>query len=92
MPNKPVTALSALAILVGVALSAQAVPAKHSVTSSSTGNYTRAESCHPKALFSASSDFVAVPYTFGGTLDYRPVWVEVPVQCPIAHKARHPGR
>jgi hypothetical protein len=91
MPNKPVTALIVLAILISAACSAQAAP-EQPVTSSRTGNDTRAESCHRKALDSASSDFVAVPYTFGGRLDYRPVWVEVPAPCPIARKARHPGR
>jgi hypothetical protein len=39
----------------------------------------QAQSCHPKALFSLSSDLVGEPYTFGGELDYRPVWVELPV-------------
>jgi hypothetical protein len=91
MPNKPATALTVLAILVSAACSAQAAP-EQSVTSPRTGNDTQAESCHLKALFSASSDFVAVPYTFGGRLDYRPVWVEVSAPCPIAGKARHPRR
>jgi len=79
MPNKPVTAISALATLLCAAWSAQAAPSEQPVNSSRTGNDTRAESCHLTALFSASSDFVAVPYTFGSSLDYRPVWVEVPV-------------
>jgi hypothetical protein len=92
MPNKPVTALIVLSILVSAACSAQAAPIEQPVTSSRIGNDAQAESCHLKALYSASSDFVAVPYTFGSRLDYRPVWVEVPAPCPIARKAGNPGR
>jgi hypothetical protein len=90
MPNKPLTILSVLAILVCAAWSAQAAPAEQPVDPSRAGK--QAESCHLKALFSASSDFVAVPYTFGSRLDYRPVIVDQETPCPFASAPLPTGR
>lgn len=91
MPNKLVTAISALATLVCATWSAQAAPSEQPVNSSRTANYTQAKTCHLTALFSASSDFVAAPYTFGSRLDYRPAVVDQATPCPFAGKARHTG-
>ena len=52
----------------------------------------QAVSCQLKALFSASSDFVAVPYTFGSRLDYRPVLVDREIPCPFAGEPPPIGR
>jgi hypothetical protein len=90
MPNKPLTTFSALATLVCAAWSAQAAPAEQPVDSSRTGK--QAEFCHLQALFSASSDFVVVPYTFGGRLDYRPVIVDQETPCPFAGAPLPTGR
>jgi len=92
MPNKPVTAIFTLATLVFVGWPAQAAPTERPVNSARTGNKTQAESCHLTALYSASSDFVAVPYTFGSSLDYRPVEVDQETPCPFAGAPLPRGR
>lgn len=46
-------------------------------------NNAQLEQCPSQAIGSLSpaSDFVAVPYTFGNRLDYRPVWTSESQRC-----------
>jgi len=90
MPNKSVVALSALATLVCATWSTQAAPAEQPVSSSRSGNYPQAAACHSQ--YFTSSDFVAVPYTFGSRLDYRPVVVDQETPCPVADALQPNGR
>jgi hypothetical protein len=75
MPTRTVIALSVSAIF--YASCAQAALAREPVSTSSGISHSQLEPCHPQdvGLPSPGSDFVAIPYTFGDTLEYRPAWI-----------------
>jgi hypothetical protein len=75
MPTRTVIALSVSAIF--YANCAEAALARQPVSTSSDTSHSQLEPCHPPDVGSPSpsSDFVAIPYTFGDTLEYRPAWI-----------------
>jgi len=75
MLTKTVITPPALAILVCGFVAAPAL-AKGPADARTGNNNSQLESCHPQdaGTLPSGTDFVAVPYTFGSTLDYRPAW------------------
>jgi hypothetical protein len=76
MLTKAANALSILAIVI---CASNAVPAlaKGPADARAGNSDSQVQSCHRQdaEVLSPDSDFVAIPYTFGSTLDYRPTWV-----------------
>ena len=75
MLTKAANAPSILAILICVSFAAPAL-ARGSDDARTGHNESSVDSCHRQdaGAISPGSDFVAVPYTFGSALDFRPVW------------------
>ena len=75
MPSRTVIALSLSAIF--YASCAQAALAREPVSTRGGTSHSQLELCHPQDVgsHSHSSDFVAIPYTFGNTLEYRATWI-----------------
>jgi len=70
MPTRTLIALSVSAIF--YASCAQAALAREPARDGT--RHSRSKPCYPQDVgsLSPSSDFVAIPYTFGNTLEYRP--------------------
>lgn len=75
MPTRTVIALSVSAVF--YASCAQAALAREPVSTRGGTSQSQLGPCHPQDVgsLSHSSDFVAIPYTFGNTLEYRPAWI-----------------
>lgn len=56
---------------------AQAVLAREPMSTRGATDHSHLQYCHPQDFgsLSPSSDFVAIPYTFGNKPEYRPVWI-----------------
>jgi hypothetical protein len=74
MPTRTVIALSISALF--YASCAQAAWAREPMSMRGSATHSQPAPCRPPnvGLLSRSSDFVAIPYTFGNTLEYRPAW------------------
>jgi hypothetical protein len=75
MPSNTVIALSISSIF--YASCSQAALAREPVSTRNGSSCSQLEPCHPQDVgsLSPSSDFVAIPYTFGSTLRFRPAWI-----------------
>ena len=75
MPTRTMIALSVSVIF--CASCARLALARESVSPRGGTGHSQPEPCHPQDTGSLSpgSDFVAIPYTFGNTLEYRPAWI-----------------
>jgi len=75
MPIRTLISLSVSAIV--YAICAQAALAREPVSTRGGTSHSQPEPCHPQDVgsVSPSSDFVAIPYMFGNTLEFRPAWI-----------------
>jgi hypothetical protein len=75
MPTRTVIALSVSTVF--YASCAQGALAREPVRTRGGTSHSQLQPCHPQDVGSLSrgSDFVAIPYTFGNVLEYRPAWI-----------------
>jgi hypothetical protein len=96
MLTKTAIATTVLAILVHASF-VEAALARGPADTATGNNKSQLQSCVPQdaGALSPGSDFVAVPYTFGSTFDYRPARTEeaqTPAEVGRKISKRHSAR